>query len=100
MARSVWELLILSQNGVGNSRLNGLAEYGSYDQTHNYRASYGGSTGALNYHFGYEEYSTDNRYRVPEGAANRDSEGRLFNGDTATSNYYGSLSFDVDPKIP
>jgi len=22
----------------------------------------------------------------------------LFNGDTATSNYYGSLSFDVDPK--
>jgi len=33
-----------------------------------------------------------------KGAANRDSEGRLFNGDTATSNYYGSLSFDVDPK--
>lgn len=88
---------IITKQGQEIPRLNGLAEYGSYDQS-NYRASYGGSTGALKYHFGYEEYSTDNRYRVPEGAANRDSEGRLFNGDTATSNYYGSLTFDVNPK--
>lgn len=88
---------IITKQGQEIPRLNGLVEYGAYDQS-NYRASYGGSTGSVKYSFGYEEYSADNRYRVPEGAANRDSEGRLFNGDTATSNYFGSLTFDVNSR--
>jgi vitamin B12 transporter len=64
----------------------------------NYRATYGGSTGSLRFNVGYEQNQADNRYRVPEGAANRDSEGRLFNGDTATSNYFGSLALDLNPR--
>ena len=86
---------IITKQGTEIPRLNGLVEYGSYDQS-NYRASYGGAAGSLRYSLGYEEYSADNRYRVPEGAANRDAEGRLFNGDTATSNYFGSLGFDLE----
>ena len=88
---------IITKQGTEIPRLNGLVEYGSYDQS-NYRASYGGTAGSLRYSLGYEEYSADNRYRVPEGAANRDPEGRLFNGDTATSNYFGSLGYDLNSR--
>ena len=76
---------IITKEGTEIPRFNGLVEYGSFDQS-NYRASYGGSAGSLKFNFGYEQYEADNRYRVPKGAANRDSEGRLFNGDTDTSN--------------
>lgn len=88
---------IVTKQGPLIPRFNGLAEFGSYEQS-NYRASYGGSFGALRLNFGYEEYSADNRYEVPEGAANRDQDGLLFNGDTATSNYYGSAILDLDAR--
>jgi vitamin B12 transporter len=88
---------VITKQGDETPKFNGLAEFGSYDQS-NYRGSYGGSLGSLKFNFGYEEYSADNRYRVPVGAANRDSEGFLFNGDTATSNYYGSATLDLDSR--
>jgi vitamin B12 transporter len=88
---------IITKQGQEIPRLNGLVEYGSYNQQ-NYRASYGGSAGNLKYSLGYEQYSADNDYRVPRGAVNRDPEGRLFNGDTATSNYFGSLTLDLDSR--
>jgi vitamin B12 transporter len=88
---------IITKQGQEVPRLNLGVQYGSYDQL-NYRASYGGSTDSLRYNFGYEQNEAENRYRVPVGAANRDSEGRLFNGDSAVSNYFGSLIFDVNPR--
>jgi len=88
---------IITKQGQELPRFNAGVEYGSYEQL-NYRASYGGSTGSVRFNFGYEQNEADNRYRVPLGAANRDSEGRLFNGDTATSNYTGSLTLDLNPR--
>ncbi|WP_104546920.1 TonB-dependent receptor [Chroococcidiopsis sp. TS-821] len=86
---------IITKQGSEIPRFNGLAEFGSYDRS-NYRASYGGTFGPLRLNFGYEEFSAENRYPVPEGAANRDAEGLLFNGDTAINNYYGSAIVDLD----
>ena len=88
---------IITKQGQELPRFNAGVEYGSYEQL-NYRASYGGSTGSVRFNFGYEQNEADNRYRVPLGAANRDSEGRLFNGDTATNNYTGSLTLDLNPR--
>jgi vitamin B12 transporter len=88
---------ITTKQGQEVPKLNLSVQYGSYEQL-NYRASYGGSTGSLRFNFGYEQNQADNRYRVPEGAANRDSEGRLFNADTAVSNYFGSLSLDLNSR--
>lgn len=76
---------------------NGLAEFGSFKQSQ-YRTSYGGTFGSLKVNLGYEEYEAENRYRVPRGAANRDAEGFLFNGDTSTSNYFGSLGLDLNSR--
>ncbi|MBD0346974.1 MAG: TonB-dependent receptor, partial [Coleofasciculus sp. Co-bin14] len=88
---------IVTKQGQEVPKLNLGVQYGSYEQL-NYRANYGGSTGSLRFNIGYEQNQADNRYRVPVGAANRDSEGRLFNGDTAVSNYFGSLSLDLNPR--
>lgn len=89
---------IITKQGSEIPQANGLAEFGSYDQQ-NYRAGFGGTAGNLRYNVGYEKYDADNNYRVPRGAANRDPEnGRLFNGDTATSNYFGSLSLDLNER--
>lgn len=88
---------ITTKQGSEIPQLNGLAEYGSYNQE-NYRAIYGGTAGNLKYNLGYEQYKADNDYRVPRGAANRDPEGRLFNGDTETSNYFGSLGLDLNSR--
>jgi vitamin B12 transporter len=88
---------ITTKQGSEIPRLNGLAEVGSYDQD-NYRISYGGSAGNLKYNFGFEQYDAENNYRVPRGAANRGPDGRLFNGDTATSNYFGSLNLDLNSR--
>ncbi len=88
---------IVTKKGQEAPRLNLGAQYGSFEQL-NYRASYSGSAGSLRYNFGYEQNEAENRYRVPVGAANRDSEGRLFNGDTAVSNYFGNLTFDLNPR--
>ena len=88
---------VITKQGQEIPRLNGLAEFGDYDQQ-NYRINYGGSAGSLKYNFGYEQYEADNNYRVPRGAANRGPDGRLFNGDTATSNYFGSLRLDLNSR--
>lgn len=88
---------ITTKQGSDVPRLNGLAEYGSYDQD-NYRISYGGSAGNFRYNLGFEQYDAENNYRVPRGAANRGPDGRLFNGDTATSNYFGSLNLDLNSR--
>lgn len=78
-------------------RANALAEIGSYDES-NYRTSYGGTFGAVRFNIGYERYNATNDYKVPVGAANRGRDGRLFNGDVATSNYFGSVGFDLDKR--
>jgi len=88
---------IITKQGSEIPQLNGLVEYGSYDQD-NYRIGYGGSDGNLRYNLGFEQYDAENNYRVPEGAANRGSDGRLFNGDTATSNYFGSLNLALNSR--
>jgi vitamin B12 transporter len=88
---------IINKKSQQTPQLNVGFQYGSYEQL-SVRGNYGGSVNSLRYNFGYEKYEADNRYRVPEGAANRDSEGRLFNGDTATSNYFGNLTLDLNPS--
>ncbi|AFZ12451.1 TonB-dependent receptor plug [Crinalium epipsammum PCC 9333] len=88
--------IITKQNQI-SPRVNGVAEYGSFNQS-NYRLSYGSKIGAANFNLGYEKLSADNRYPVPAGAANRDSNGLLFNGDIATSNYYGNLTFPLNSR--
>ena len=88
---------IITKQGQEVPRLDLGVQYGSYDQL-NYRASYSGSTGSLKFNVGYEQNQADNDYPVPVGAANRDSEGRLFNGDFATSNYFGNLTLDLNPR--
>ena len=88
---------IITKLGQQTPTFNGSAEFGEFEQSR-YRASYGGSAGPVRFNLGYEEYSAENRYRVPKGAANRDAEGFLFNGDTATSNYFGSLGIDVNSR--
>ncbi|MBD1939764.1 TonB-dependent receptor [Microcoleus sp. FACHB-68] len=88
---------IITKQGQGIPKFNGLVEFGSLNQS-NYHASYSGSAGSLDFNLSYEESEIDNRYRVPEGAANRDEKGRLFNGDTATSNYFGSVRIGLNPR--
>ncbi|HEY9692301.1 MAG TPA: TonB-dependent receptor [Oculatellaceae cyanobacterium] len=78
-------------------RVNGVAEYGSFNQS-NYRISYASQIGTAKFNLGYEKLSADNRYPIPAGAANRDSNGLLFNGDIATSNYYGNLTFTLNSR--
>ena len=85
---------IITKQGQQTPTFNGSAEFGEFEQSQ-YRASYGGSLGSVRFNVGYEEYSAENRYRVPEGSVNRDPEGFLFNGDTATSNYFGSIGVDI-----
>lgn len=88
---------IITKQGQQTPQFNALVQYGSFGQS-NYRASYGGSAGNLRFNVGYEDYKADNRYQVPKGAANRDEKGFLFNADTATSNYFGSLAIELNPR--
>lgn len=88
---------IVTKQGQQVPRFDAGIQYGSYDQL-NYKVSYSGATESLRYSFGFEQNQADNRPRVPVGAANRDSEGRLFNGDFANSNYYGSLAFNLNSR--
>lgn len=87
---------IVTKQGQGTPKLNGLVQYGSFSES-NYRTSYGGDIGSVRFNLSYERYNAENDYRVPVGATNRGSNGRLFNGDTATSNYFGSLGWDINP---
>ena len=88
---------IITKEGYGKLKLNASAEFGSLN-LNNQQVSYGGSANKVKYNFSFERFFIDNRYRVPVGAANRDSQGYLFNADTATSTYFGSIGVDLDPK--
>ena len=72
-------------------------ELGSYGYQR-YRLGYGGTVDGVNYRLGYERFSTDNNYPVPAGAANRGSDGRLFNGDSRVDNFYGSVDVPVNDR--
>jgi outer membrane cobalamin receptor len=88
---------IITKEGYGKPKLTGSVEFGSLS-TNNQQLSYAGSTGPVKYNFSFERFFTDNRYKVPLGAANRDSQGYLSNADTATSTYFGSIAVDLDNK--
>nr|WP_199331319.1 TonB-dependent receptor [Calothrix sp. FACHB-1219] len=88
---------IITKEGYSQPKLSSSIEFGSLSQN-NQQFSYGGAAGALKYNFSFERYFTDNRYRVPVGAANRDAQGFFFNADTATSTYFGNIAVDLDPK--
>jgi vitamin B12 transporter len=72
-------------------------ELGSYGYQR-YRLGYGGTVDGVNFRLGYERFSTDNNYPVPAGAANRGSDGRLFNGDSRVDNFYGSVDVPVNDR--
>ncbi|MDM3856151.1 MAG: TonB-dependent receptor [Aphanizomenon gracile PMC649.10] len=88
---------IITKEGYGKPKLNASAEFGSLN-LNNQQVTYSGSTNKVKYNFSFERFFIDNRYRVPVGAANRDAQGYLFNADTATSTYFGSIGVDLDPK--
>ncbi|MBD2210314.1 TonB-dependent receptor [Nostoc linckia FACHB-104] len=88
---------IITKEGYTQPKLTSSVEFGSLSQN-NQQFSYAGSTGSVKYNFSFERYFTDNRYRVPIGAANRDPQGFFFNADTATSTYFGSIGVDLDQK--
>ncbi|BAZ32725.1 TonB-dependent receptor, plug [Cylindrospermum sp. NIES-4074] len=88
---------IITKQGYGKPKLAGTVEFGSLN-LNNQQVSYGGSSGAVKYNFSFERFFTDNRYAVPVGAANRDSQGFLSNADTATSTYFGNIILDLDQK--
>ncbi|BAY65395.1 TonB-dependent receptor [Calothrix brevissima NIES-22] len=88
---------IITKEGYSQPKLSSSIEFGSLSQN-NQQFSYGGAAGALKYNFSFERYFTDNRYRVPVGAANRDAQGFFFNADTATSTYFGNIAVDLNPK--
>jgi vitamin B12 transporter len=89
---------IITKEGFRKPKLTGSAEFGSLS-LNNQQISYAGSTNKVNYNFSFERFFIDNRYRVPEGAANRNpADGYLFNADTATSTYFGSIGLDLDAK--
>ncbi|MEI3649751.1 MAG: TonB-dependent receptor [Dolichospermum lemmermannii FEM_B0920] len=88
---------IITKEGYGKPKLTGSAEFGSLN-LNNQQVTYGGSTNKVKYNFSFERFFIDNRYLVPVGAANRDTQGYLSNADTATSTYFGSVGIDLDPK--
>ncbi|MCC5642680.1 TonB-dependent receptor [Nostoc sp. CHAB 5824] len=88
---------IITKEGYGKPKLSASAEFGSLS-LNNQQVTYGGSSDNVKYNFSFERFFTDNRYRVPVGAANRDEQGFLSNADTATSTYFGSIGVDLDKK--
>jgi vitamin B12 transporter len=88
---------IITKAGYGQPKLTGSLEFGSLN-LNNQQLTYGGSTNKVKYNFSFQRFFIDNRYPVPVGAANRDSQGYLSNADTSTSTYFGSVGIDLDPK--
>ncbi|AFY44496.1 TonB-dependent siderophore receptor [Nostoc sp. PCC 7107] len=88
---------IITKEGYGKPKLTGSVEYGSFS-LNNQQTSFGGSVGVARYNFSFERFFSDNRYRVPVGAANRDSQGFLSNADTATSSYFGNIGLDLNSR--
>lgn len=89
---------ITTKTYQGKPETNLAVEFGSVGRS-NYRGSYAGGNDKLNYRFGIEKYHIDNDYKVPVGAANRDPvTGKLFNADTDTTSYTGSISAELNPR--
>jgi outer membrane cobalamin receptor len=89
---------ITTKTYQGKPETNLAVEFGSLGRS-NYRGSYTGGNDKLNYRFGIEKYRIDNDYKVPVGAANRDpATGKLFNADTDTTSYTGSISAELNPR--
>ncbi|MBD2131686.1 TonB-dependent receptor [Sphaerospermopsis sp. FACHB-1094] len=89
---------IITKAGFRKPKLTGSAEFGSLN-LNNQQVTYSGSANKVKYNFSFERFFIDNRYRVPVGAANRNpADGYLFNADTATSTYFGSIGLDLDAK--
>jgi vitamin B12 transporter len=88
---------IITKQGGTTPQFNASAEFGSLN-LNNQQASYSGGSQNVRYNLSFERFFIDNRYKVPVGAANRDASGNLFNADTATSTYFGSLAVDLDQK--
>ncbi|QYX32897.1 TonB-dependent receptor plug domain-containing protein [Sphaerospermopsis torques-reginae] len=89
---------IITKEGFSKPKLTGSAEFGSLN-LNNQQITYAGSTNKVKYNFSFERFFIDNRYPVPVGAANRNpADGYLFNADTATSTYFGSIGLDLDAK--
>ncbi|BAZ10359.1 TonB-dependent receptor, plug [Calothrix sp. NIES-4071] len=88
---------IITKQGSTTPRFNASTEFGSLN-LNNQQASYSGGSQNVRYNLSFERFFIDNRYKVPVGAANRDASGNLFNADTATSTYFGSLAVDLDKK--
>ncbi|WP_414620286.1 TonB-dependent receptor plug domain-containing protein [Calothrix sp. CCY 0018] len=88
---------IITKQGRGKPKLNATAEFGSLN-SNNQQSSFSGGTEKVRYNLSFERFFIDNKYQVPVGAANRDANGNLFNADTATSTYFGSIAVDLNQK--
>ncbi|AFY50490.1 outer membrane cobalamin receptor protein [Nostoc sp. PCC 7524] len=88
---------IITKQGSTTPRFNAAAEFGSLN-LNNQQTSFSGGSGNFRYNLSFERFFIDNRYKVPQGAANRDTSGNLFNADTATSTYFGNFAIDLNPQ--
>jgi outer membrane cobalamin receptor len=88
---------IITKQGSSTPRFNASAEFGSLN-LNNQQTSFSSGGKNFRYNLSFERFFIDNRYKVPQGAANRDASGNLFNADTATSTYFGNVAVDLNPK--
>lgn len=89
---------IISKTYKGKPQTNLAAELGSLGRA-NYRASQTGGNDQLSYRVGVEKYRIDNNYNVPVESANRDpATGKLFNADSDTTSYSGSISAALNSR--
>ena len=88
---------IITKQGYSTPKLTGSIQLGSLN-LNNQQVTYSAGVDDVRYNFSFERFFIDNRYSVPEGAANRDAQGLLSNADTATSTYFGSIGLDLDPQ--
>ncbi|MGH1396583.1 MAG: TonB-dependent receptor plug domain-containing protein [Trichormus sp.] len=86
---------IITKQGSRTPKFNGVVEFGSLN-LNNQQTSFSGGGENFRYNLSFERFFIDNRYKVPQGAANRDASGNLFNADTATSTYFGSFAVDLN----
>ncbi|MBD2363378.1 TonB-dependent receptor [Anabaena minutissima FACHB-250] len=88
---------IITKQGSSTPKFNAAAEFGSLN-LNNQQTSFSSGGKNFRYNLSFERFFIDNRYKVPQGAANRDASGNLFNADTATSTYFGNFAIDLNPK--
>lgn len=88
---------IVTREGSGPAKFSGLVRFGSFGDR-NYQGQVTGASQGLSYALSYERSQSENDYRVPQGAANRGPDGRLFNGDGQTDSYYANLGYKLDDR--